>query len=188
MHKLMILSLMISAPAFAGSDSLDCTSLDRTVQMGAGNSEHHGIKIQFVGEDGKNGVFQAPVNILPGYDYDTSDEKAISAIPVSAQTNVKKIHKVMKITKKSSGEVCYGRQSWDDTYTQTYVLTAKSGGTLRRYDMLHGKKVRGMIEDGYIVTAFRCHNYGVSSPGGCRAESDDDQMEWVDEKDVPGEK
>jgi|GEM_PF-6517818 len=45
-------SLLLSAPAFAGSQSLDCQTADKAVVIGAGNSTNR-VQIKFVDKAGK---------------------------------------------------------------------------------------------------------------------------------------
>ena len=58
---------------------------------------------------------------------------------------------------------------------QTYVLTGKDGSRLA--PALAGTPIKGLTPDGYLLAEFRCHTFGISSPGGCHVEPDD-ETEW----------
>ena len=183
---LALTALLPSTFAFAGSQSLDCVSRDKTIQVGAGNSSLE-TQIKYVDKDGKPGVLKVPGNILPDFDYNDSEEKSISIIPVSKKTNVKEKHQTMRVTRKD-GTSCYGRQAWDDTYTQTYLVTAKNGKPLRGFfEYPYDQKLPGINEDGYIVKVFSCHSYGVTTAGGCFVQDDSDIVEWIDDDKIENE-
>lgn len=181
------LTLSLSAtPAFAGSMSLDCVSRDKSIQVGAGNSDIE-TQIKYVDKDGKPGELKVPGNIQPDFDFNDTEEKAIFLVPIGKKTNVKEKHQTMKVTRKD-GTFCYGRQAWDDTYTQAYVVTGKGGRALNAYGLLpYGAEVPGMNADGYVVAKFACHSYGITTAGGCFVENDDDIIEWIDDDKLPPE-
>ncbi|MGZ3742086.1 MAG: hypothetical protein ACXVB9_22115, partial [Bdellovibrionota bacterium] len=72
MHRttLLALSLLCSTPAFAGSQSRDCATPDKSIVMGAGNSTNR-IQIKFIDAAGKPAVHDVPVNLMPAFDYNT---------------------------------------------------------------------------------------------------------------------
>lgn len=178
----------ISASAYAGSQSLDCTSRDKTISLAAGNSSEP-THIKFIDKDGKPATFEGNAKLMPEFDYSSGEDgKTIMAIPVSKKSNVKEKHQTMRIRKKTGELICYGRQAWDDTYTQTFLLSTKDGSPLKYTEALRdAKKVPYLTDDGYILAALNCHSYGVTTAGGCRVENDDDLVDWVDDKDIPGE-
>lgn len=183
--SLLALTLLLSnTSAFAASQSLDCVSRGKSIQVGAGNSAVE-TQIKYIDADGKPGVLKIAGNILPEFDFNDGEENSINLIPVSKKTNVKEKHQTMRVTKKD-GSSCYGRQAWDDTYTQTYVVTGKGGRALNAYGLLpYEAKVPGMNADGYVVASFNCHSYGITTAGGCFVEDDSGIVEWIDDDKIP---
>ncbi|MGZ3670512.1 MAG: hypothetical protein ACXWR4_11365 [Bdellovibrionota bacterium] len=179
MHRttLLALSLLCSTPAFAGSQSRDCATPDKSIVMGAGNSTNR-IQIKFIDAAGKPAVHDVPVNLMPAFDYNTEETPdAIWAVPVSEDRSVSRKHLVRHVYHKDKTD-CLGREQWDDHSVQSYVLTGKDGKSL---DSALGGKIKGMNGDGYIVAQFSCHTYGVTSPGGCYA-NEGDKVVWENEK------
>jgi hypothetical protein len=172
MRVIPVLLLVVSSRvAVAGSDKRDCETRDRRIVMGAGNSTNR-VQIKYLGTDGKMGVFDAPVKILPHYDYNTpTDAEPIFAVPIKSEKFVSKKHQTMHV-KHKDGSTCEGRESWDDRSVQSYVLVGRDGESLARAFV--EKTVEGMTSEGYVVAEFQCHTYGETSTGGCSAGTGDD--------------
>jgi hypothetical protein len=185
--RISALALTLLLPytsAFAGSQSLDCVSRDKSATLAAGNSGLE-TQIKFVDKEGKPAVFHGNAKIMPEFDYSSSeDDKTIMAIPTSRKNVLRNLQQTMKVTHKD-GSVCYGRQRWDITYTQNYILSGKDGDMLRYKDPFRdAKRIPGLTRDGYILHTFTCHSYGVTTAGGCFVEDDSDIVEWIDDDKI----
>jgi hypothetical protein len=179
MFSKFIFALLIVAPltAFAGSATLDCQSKTGDVKFSAGNGSNK-VTIKYVDSQTQQvGEYVAPVSAEPQYTYNTQEsDSVITAIPVSAREVLSENYFQMHVVHKDGTE-CYGREKWDVQYVQTYVLTAKNGENLYTYNALSYKKVVDMTEDGYIVSSLSCHDYGITSAGGCFPQ-DGDTVTW----------
>lgn len=185
-----LLTLALALPAssaFAGSQSLDCVSRDKTVTLAAGNSGLE-TQLKIIDKDGKPAVIKTDVKLMPDFDYSSNDDdKTIMAIPTSRVNWIKRKHQTMHVTHKD-GTDCYGRQQWDDVYTQNYVLSTKTGSPLRYTDAFReAKKIPGLTADGYILHTFTCHSYGITTAGGCFVTDDGDKVEWIDDDKIPND-
>jgi hypothetical protein len=176
--RLILLALVVcSTTARAGTDTRDCETSDRRIVMSAGNGSNR-VQIKYVDKARHAGVHDVPVKIMPAYGYNTEDsEDAITAVPISSEKFVSKNHQTLHV-KHKDGTICDGRGSWDDRSVLRYVLMARDGQSLR--SALEDKTVKGMTTESYIVAEFRCHTYGVSSPGGCFV-GEGDETDWRDD-------
>jgi hypothetical protein len=169
---------LLSTTAFAGSMSRDCETADKSIVMGAGNSTGT-VQIKFIDENGKPGVLEAPIALLPDYGDNTDDAKTIFAVPTSVERVVLRDRRHMHVVHED-GSQCDGRESWDDRSVQTYVLMGQHSETLS--GLFLGKKVKNLTPSGYLQAEFRCHDYGITTPGGCFVEGDKDKVTWVKDK------
>ena len=169
--RVVLLGVVLqSAVAAAGSDTRDCETTDKSVVMGAGNGTNR-AQFKVVDANRKPATHDAPVMIMPQYSYNTDPAAAdlIIAVPISTEKVVTKKHQTLHVTHKD-GTSCDGRERWDDRSVQSYVLMGANGASLA--GKLPGTS-RRLTPDGYLVAEFRCHTYGVSSPGGCFVEPGD---------------
>jgi hypothetical protein len=174
MRAILLVLVLHSTAAHAGSDSRDCETADKRIVMGGGNSPTR-VQIKYVDKDRQPGVHDVLVKIMPKYDYNLApDNDTITAVPISSERFVSKKHEIMHVRHKD-GTSCDGRERWDDRSVQSYVLMGKDGQSLSY--VFDDKTVKGMTADGYIIAEFRCHSYGVTSPGGCFAD-EGDQVTW----------
>jgi len=186
LDTLFALAILISAPAFAGSASRDCQTADGKVMMGAGNSSNL-VKFKYVDSDGKEQLHEAPVKIMPTYDYNAvENELTVTAIPAAAERVISTKHEDMHVVHQDGSE-CYGRERWDDRSVQTYVLTGKDAQPLTFGAAMNPNKeayrhIKGLTPDGYIVAQFQCRDYGMTTAGGCFPQPGD-KVTWEKSKE-----
>jgi len=177
--RLTLLALVVcSSPALAGTDTRDCETSDRSIVMSAGTGGNR-VRIKYVDKARHAGVHEAPVKIMPEYGYSTSSDDGddmITAVPITSEKFTSKRHQTLHV-KHKDGTSCDGRDARDDSSVLRYVLMARDGQSLR--NAFDDKTVKGMTTEGYLVAEFRCHTYGVSSPGGCFV-GEGDETDWRD--------
>ena len=157
---------------------MDCETSNRSVVFSVGNGSNR-IQIEYVdGSTSLPGIYDVPVQLMPDFDYNSeTTPDMITAIPVGDRVSVSEACTQTRIT-HPSGEVCYGRQFWDNTYRQELLLTGKDSRPLWE-SPLGAHRVADMNADGYIFAEFSCRAYGATTAGGCYITGDDDLVETV---------
>ncbi|WP_413290924.1 hypothetical protein [Bdellovibrio sp. HCB337] len=176
MKKILIVLLTaLSMPALAGSSSITCTTDNKDIEINMTNSEEPRIKF-YTTSDSQPVIYDYPLNLMPDLSWSKS-KNAIIAIPFADRTYLSKSRQTLRLIHKD-GTWCDGRQRWDETYAQRFVLTAKAGAPLLRLAPTTLGKY--MTRDMYLVTALTCHSKGVTSTGGCYHQ-DGDIETWIDD-------
>jgi len=173
-------SILFSATVYAGSESLICHTKENDIRYSGGNAANM-IEIDYTDSQTKQkGTYEVPVLALPYYNYGSvGGGDAIMSLPTSEKKySSKKCARVHVI--HADGSECYGRESWEIIYLQTFVLAGKNGRSLDEANVLLDRNVQGKISDGYIVREFECKDEGVTSPGGCFVQKDDKVAEEVE--------
>lgn len=179
MKMLFALSaLLFSFAAHAGSATLTCQTKENDIRYSAGNGSNT-IQIDYIDSKTKQkGTHEVPVLALPYYDYNSEGgDDAIMSMPVSdkkyATKKCSQIHVI-----DAQGKECFGREFWEISYTQTFVLSGNGGKSL--HSVLRDREVPGKISDGYIVREFQCTDEGVTTPGGCFQDPSDQVSEEIE--------
>ena len=176
-----ITSLVAPGLARAGSQDVSCVSLKKNVSFTTESAE-----VSFT--DGRKGTqpMKRPMVLQPEFPASApANDKNVLIVPTSNRKIVSKNNRHIHIVHKD-GSDCDGRELWDTAFRQSFIFMAHDGGNLsgefqtefKRTDVI----VEGQTEDGYVVVEMLCRDWGVTSPGGCRAEDDSDVVTEVKDK------
>lgn len=177
-HLSLATIALASFAAIASSDSVECRNSTGTIKFGAGNAGQT-ITVKYKTKTGEAKVFKGDVSLLPDYAGLASDT-ALNVLVVGKPKTISTEHQIQHVYDVHGKLKCTGRESWDDRYTQTMVITAKDNGTLfQTFD--YDSKVPNMNTSGYISGVFTCRAYGVTTAGGCFVD-DNETIRWIDER------
>jgi hypothetical protein len=176
---LTLLGLLInSSTAFAGSDTISCTTRTGSVKFDVGNGSNT-ISIKMKNrKSGKITTYTAPAKLMPYMDYNTEEtDKTLSILPTSAMKMIRSNNQVQVVKGKNGKVKCSGRELTDETYSQNVIVTAKTNGLENQgldYQLLQDNIVPGSMSDsGYLSLSVTCQHDAASTSGGCYADEED---------------